>query len=167
LFGPKIPKQKPARGVDLTGMTWPKKKSSSAKIIAAMVFCSFAAFVFVVVIPNLIRARLTTASNACINNLRQIDGAKQQWALENRKQSNDIPTGAEISIYLGRDGKMPVCPQGGTYTMGRVDEDPTCSISASAWPNDHVLTPTNNSRWTDFKSAYGALLRPRHAPAQP
>ncbi len=39
------------------------------------------------------------AANACINNLRQIDGAKQQWALENRKTVGSLPTAAELAQY--------------------------------------------------------------------
>jgi general secretion pathway protein G len=83
-----------------------------------------------VAIPNFIRATSTPASNACVNNLRQIEGAKQQWALENGKTTNDTPTWADIQPYLGRglQGEIPKCPQGGTYILGRVGEPPRCSI---------------------------------------
>ncbi len=72
--------------------------------------------------------------NACINNLRQMDAAKQQWALENRKTGNDTPTAGEVGMYL-KDNVIPACPAGGQYTIGRVNEDPTCSIP------DHKLPP--------------------------
>ena len=55
-----------------------------------------------IAIPNFIKARTTSQKNACINNLRQIDGAKQQWALENGKQASDTPSDAEVMPYLGR-----------------------------------------------------------------
>ena len=118
--------------------------------------------VVVIAFPIFMRARLTTVSNACINNLRQIDGAKQQWALENHSRSNGIPTMANLQPYLGRGtaGSLPVCPLGGTYTAGRLAEDPKCSISDSAWPNDHVLNETN-TWWRDFKYAWRAVLN-RH-----
>ncbi len=140
-------------------------KSSAAEIIVKCVtvclIAGFIGFVVMIVISNFMAARLSKASNACINNLRQIDGAKQQWAVENRKGPNDIPTSGEIAIYLVNN-RLPVCPLGGTYTMGRVDEAPKCSISTAAWPNDHVLTGTNNI-WTNFKGAYGTVFgrRPR------
>ena len=35
-----------------------------------------------IAIPNFIKARATSQQNACINNLRQIDGAINEWALE-------------------------------------------------------------------------------------
>jgi hypothetical protein len=72
-------------------------------------------------------------STACINNLRQIDGAKQQWALENRKGTNDIPSAAEISLYLRRQ-EIPKCPGGGVYTLGPVAESPRCSITGHVLP---------------------------------
>lgn len=92
---------------------------------------AIAAIAFLAVtIPNFIRARSTSASNPCVNNLRLIDGAKQQWALENGKTTNDTPTWADIQPYLGRgpQGEIPKCPQGGTYILGRVGEPPRCSI---------------------------------------
>jgi DNA repair exonuclease SbcCD ATPase subunit len=74
--------------------------------------------------------------NACVNNLRLFDAAKQQWALENKKQSTDTPGVEDLRPYLGRgpNGEMPTCPDGGTYTIGAVGEKPTCSIPAHALP---------------------------------
>jgi len=79
-------------------------------------------------LPSFIRALNTTASNACVNNLRQINGAKQSWALENRKITNDIVTWGDIHPYLK---PTLVCPQGGTYTLGRVGELPRCSVGGT------------------------------------
>ena len=72
----------------------------------------------------------TTA--VCSRQLRQIDGATQQWALENRQPANVIPTNEQLAAYL-RGGGMPRCPGGGTYTLRSVAEGPTCSIQ------NHVL----------------------------
>jgi hypothetical protein len=70
-------------------------------------------------------ARSAKASNACGNNLRQIVGGKDQWALENHKSTNDVPSWNELNAYLSH---KPVCAQGGTYNLGRVGELPTCSV---------------------------------------
>ena len=70
--------------------------------------------------------------NACINQLRQMDGAKQQWALENRKSAADTPTDKDIAPYL-RNG-IPKCPAGGIYTINTVAVAPTCSIRGHALP---------------------------------
>jgi outer membrane lipoprotein-sorting protein len=71
--------------------------------------------------------------NACINNLRQIDAAKNEFALEKGKANGTIVTETDITPYLV-GGKMPVCPSGGTYTIGKVGEKPTCSIPGHELP---------------------------------
>ena len=78
-----------------------------------------------IAIPNFVKARAASQQNACINNLRQLDAAKEQWALEQGKKSGDVPTKEDLLPYLR---KWPVCPQGGIYTIGPVGEPPTCSI---------------------------------------
>jgi len=72
--------------------------------------------------------------NACINNLRQIDGAKQQWALEKNRPADAAPTAQDLLPYL-KDGVFPSCPGGGLYSINTVGELPTCSIPG------HVLAP--------------------------
>ena len=72
---------------------------------------------------------------ACINYLRQIDGAKQQWAIETHASSNTTPTWDDIKPYLGRDGTngvIPKCPSGGVYTIGALTNAPTCSVKGHA-----------------------------------
>lgn len=73
------------------------------------------------------QARALADQRACINNLRQIDAAKQQWALENNKPAIATPTVADLLPYF-KDGVFPVCPAGGIYTIGAVGELPACSI---------------------------------------
>lgn len=73
----------------------------------------------------IVAARSTPSSSACINNLRQLEGAEQQWALENHKITNDAPTWDDLRPYLSR---QLACPQGGVYTLPRVGGLPACSI---------------------------------------
>lgn len=83
-----------------------------------------------IAIPNFVRARTQSQKNACINNLRQIDGAKQQWALENNQTTSVTPTSANLKSYLGRGvggSTFPTCPTGAaTYTIGAISTPPTC-----------------------------------------
>src|SRR5215471_12098522 len=75
-----------------------------------------------------IRARSQSSYASCITILRQIDAAEQQWGLDHNKSTNDIPTWTDL---VGPDRymrEMPVCPQGGTYTLSRVGDYPRCSI---------------------------------------
>ena len=71
--------------------------------------------------------------NTCINNLRQIDGAKQQWALERQKGPDAVPQPQDILPYL-LNGQMPQCPGGGRYTLNAVSNAPTCSIAGHMLP---------------------------------
>jgi hypothetical protein len=72
--------------------------------------------------------------NTCINFLRQIDGAKQQWALENQKPPNAIPTANDLAPYLRNGTAGIVCPSGGTYSINAVNVLPTCTIPGHAIP---------------------------------
>jgi seryl-tRNA synthetase len=77
---------------------------------------------------QILQARQNQAAvGTCINNLRVIDGAKQQWALQNSKGPNDVPQPQEILPYLPNN-MMPQCPAGGRYTLNAVNKAPTCSI---------------------------------------
>ena len=81
-------------------------------------------------------AQAIAERNACINNLRQIDAAKNQWALENNKTEGAVPTVQDIAPYIKLDanGNIPGCPSGGTYTIGAVGVPPTCSIPSHVLP---------------------------------
>jgi len=82
-----------------------------------------------IAIPNFVKARDTAMRNVCINNLREIDNAKEQWALENKKDAGVVPTEAELDVFL-KNKKMAdlKCLKGGTYSIKPVGESPTCSI---------------------------------------
>jgi hypothetical protein len=102
----------------------------SRKSTVLILGCVIVLGVATLVVPRLIHPRSTKAMLPCVNNLRQLDGAKQRWELENRKTANDVPTWEDLRPYFPdwwTNGR-PVCPEGGTYTLGRVGESPRCSI---------------------------------------
>lgn len=83
-----------------------------------------------VALPGFASARATSRRNACINNLRMIDGAKEQWALANNKGEGE---GEALTLkdLVGPDKwmpKMPVCPDGGQYQVKPIGANPTCTI---------------------------------------
>jgi len=72
--------------------------------------------------------------NSCINNLKQIDGAKSTWQLENYKTTNDVPADSDIFGTNQYIRTKPTCIEGGAYTLGRVGDRPKCSIpDHNAW----------------------------------
>ena len=78
-----------------------------------------------IALPNFNNARLEARKSICINNMRQIDSAKEQWALENGKSTEDEPTEAEVAAYIR--SSFPQCPSNGTYTIGDLGHLPSCS----------------------------------------
>jgi len=78
-------------------------------------------------------AAVAAQLNTCINNLRQIDAAKQQWALENDKTADAVPSAQDLLPYLS-NLVFPVCPSGGTYTINAVGVPPTCSVPGHVLP---------------------------------
>jgi hypothetical protein len=78
---------------------------------------------------------------ACINNLRQIDYAAHEFALEHNLTNGspiNFPDDLTSYIKLNRQGKIPPCPAGGIYHISKVGEAPTCSLGSTVTPA-HVL----------------------------
>lgn len=86
--------------------------------------------------PASVETQAESERNQCMNNLRMIYAAKQEWALENNKTADAVPTAQDIAPYIKLDanGNIPGCPSGGTYTIGAVDEPPSCSIHGTFAP---------------------------------
>jgi type II secretory pathway pseudopilin PulG len=97
-------------------------------------------FIAAIVIPNMQRPR-TSSANACINNLRQIDAAANQFALEQRKTNGEaihFPDDLTPYIKLNSAGKIPPCPGGGIYSLKKIGDAPTCSLGSTVRPT-HIL----------------------------
>lgn len=124
-------------------MNTQRKYSPGFTLVEIMIVVAIIGLLAAIAIPNFVRARTTSQQNACINNLRQLDGAKQQWALENRAAATARPTGIQIQPYLGRGtaGSLPTCPAdtqdtfATSYSLHSLNRAPTCRISAT----NHVL----------------------------
>ena len=63
-------------------------QKSGFTLVEIMIVVAIIGLLAAIAIPNFVRARNTAQQNACINNLRQLDGGKQQWALENKQSDS-------------------------------------------------------------------------------
>jgi prepilin-type N-terminal cleavage/methylation domain-containing protein len=119
-------------------------KKSGFTLVEIMIVVAIIGLLAAIAIPNFVRARTTSQTNACINNLRQIDGAKQQWALENKVAATATPLGTDIQPYMGRGsaGGLPTCPADSgksfvtSYSIKDCQTPPACIV---AGVTNHVL----------------------------
>jgi len=74
--------------------------------------------------------RSKAEASSCVAYLFKIDLSKQQWALEHNARTNASVSWEQVQDYYKLPGRPPPCPGGGTYTLGRIGELPSCSIPA-------------------------------------
>ena len=110
-----------------------KFREAGFTLVEIMIVVAIVGLLSSIAVPNFVKARTTSQRDACINNLRQLDGAMQQWALETKKEKADKPVAADLAPYLKAQLN---CPAGGVYTFNAVGEKPTCSITSHRLPDE-------------------------------
>src|SRR2546422_4353383 len=106
-------------------------------LVEIMIVVAIIGLLAAIAIPNFVRARTQSQMNACINNLRQVDGAIQEWALEQKKDTTATVAETDVTPFLKNS---VVCPSGGTtfansYTLADVATQPVCK----KMPSTHKL----------------------------
>ena len=106
-------------------------------LVEIMIVVAIIGLLAAIAIPNFVKARTTAQTNACIANLKQIEGAIQVWAVDKGKADTDTPAWTDIvTDYIKI---KPKCPSGGAagadYVLPAVSGTPVCPIS----PDTHHL----------------------------
>ncbi len=114
-------------------------------LVEIMIVVGLIGLLATIATPTWIRARSTSCANTCINNLRQIDGAVQQWALDYKQALTAEPDDAAVLDYLKHEVE---CPSGGTsfadsYDVQTVADKPLCRKLPGA--GNHELPPNTSN----------------------
>lgn len=80
-------------------------------LVEIMIVVAIIGLLCAIALPNFVKARTKSQQDACINNLRQLDGALQQWALETKQGISAAPDSSAVATYM-RGGVLPTCPSG-------------------------------------------------------
>ena len=103
-----------------------KTSKQGFTLVEIMIVVAIIGLLAAIAIPSFMKARTTSQQKACINNLRQIESGKEQWALAEKKAQGAAVVTSEIDVYLKAS---PVCPANGTYDYKVIGTDATCSIA--------------------------------------
>jgi prepilin-type N-terminal cleavage/methylation domain-containing protein len=119
-------------------------RKSGFTLVEMMIVVAVVGLLATIAIPSMMRSRTQAQKNACLNNLRQIDSAKQQWAMEKSQDGAAVPAENDLQPYLNHGTTMPICPAGSvgstfaqTYNVTTVGESSECKIV----PASHLLLP--------------------------
>ncbi len=102
-------------------------------LIEILIVVAIVGMVTAIALPNFIKTKKVASLQVCLENLAQIESAKQIWGVENGKQGGDLVTEADIvgpTLFIK---KAPACPSGGTYDYQSIGVTATCTEPA------HVL----------------------------
>src|SRR4051794_34425370 len=114
------------------------RRNKAFTLVEIMIVVLIIGILMAIAVPNFIKARENSRRSSCIANLKQIDSAKEQWAMDNKAASGAAVLMSDIAgVYMKGAATGPACPAGGAYTVNNVGTNPTCSLSAG--PELHVL----------------------------
>lgn len=119
-----------------------KNANRAFTLVEIMIVVLIIGILLAIAVPNFIRAREQSRAKSCSANLKQIDSAKQQWAMDKRLAgtSATVATLDAVdatglvgpSLYIKA---LPVCPSSGTYSVNTIALDPTCNATSTAYPH--------------------------------
>ena len=110
-------------------------KKAGFTLVEIMIVVLIIGILMAIAVPNFVKARNTSRGNSCVANLKQIDSAKEQWAMDNKKD-----TGATVlltDIYPTYMKVNPVCNSGdGHIRGGQPQEEQMYAVTKASPPND-------------------------------
>ena len=119
-----------------------KKSTKGFTLVEIMIVVAIIGLLAAIAVPNFVQARNAARSSTCIYNLRLIDSAKEQYAIENNTANGAATSSTTCTAYL-KQNVFPTCPSTATaYTTNAIGTYPTCALAgaaAGATPKSHRL----------------------------
>lgn len=102
---------------------------SGFTLVEIMIVVSVIGVLAAMALPHFVKARETSRQKLCIENLVQLESAKQQWGLDQNKGDGDIPGRSDLIGVASYIRVLPQCPSGGSYDFKPIGTPATCTIS--------------------------------------
>jgi prepilin-type N-terminal cleavage/methylation domain-containing protein len=101
-------------------------------LVELMIVVAIIGLLLAIAIPNFRKSRELAAYNVCLENMTQIEAAKQIWGMENGKKNGDVVTEADLVGTVSYLRVAPECPAGGTYSYANIGTNTSCTIAGHA-----------------------------------
>ncbi|MEI6515929.1 MAG: prepilin-type N-terminal cleavage/methylation domain-containing protein [bacterium] len=112
-----------------------KKMKQGFTLVEIMIVVAIIGLLAAIAIPSFMKARTSSQQNACINNLRQLESGKEQWALANKKATGNDADLAGVLAYVKNPTSATNCPAGGTITLNVIGTNASCNATSA----NHIL----------------------------
>jgi prepilin-type N-terminal cleavage/methylation domain-containing protein len=100
-------------------------------LVEIMIVVAIIGILAAIAIPSFRHSRERSRRNACLRNMRCIEGAKDTWSFETTLPQGSPVSWNDIMPYLKH---QPYCPAGGSYNIEGIGVGCFCSIHD--WRND-------------------------------
>jgi len=117
-----------------------RKSSAAWTLMEIMIVVSLIGLLVAIAMPRFIKSRETAQLGSIIGNLRIVESAKDQWALQNQKGTGDTIDWIGLSDYLKGGTVKPAASE--TYTINPIGSNAfaTCTVRMGTYPpNDPII----------------------------
>ncbi len=104
-------------------------------LVEIMIVVLIIGILLAIAVPQFMKARAKSQARSCVGNLRQIEAAKEMFAMENKLANGAPVTMNDIWPTYIRQSNKPDCPNSGTYTVDVVGTPPACSYTDPNFPH--------------------------------